>query len=136
MIYPFLRYYTCFGCRKLAFICRKCDHGNIYCGSTCSDQARQDSSRRSSAKHRKTPAGQANHRRHMRDYRKRQQLFTRVCKKRPFENTKSDHASHQPQEVANSTQTRVLPIGKNLPKETRAHLCCFCEQSSSDFLRL
>ena len=60
------RLFTCASCRRQVVLCRRCDHGNIYCSQRCSDRApasaqrlagrRYQDSRRGRHKHARAPA--------------------------------------------------------------------------------
>jgi len=39
------RLFKCARCRAQVLICSRCDRGHIYCGRTCSQQARRESLR-------------------------------------------------------------------------------------------
>jgi hypothetical protein len=61
----------CGGCRHLFYVCRTCDHGQLYCGSACRLQARSISRRRARARHQSSPEGRLDHRDRQRLYRER-----------------------------------------------------------------
>lgn len=68
------RRFFCSRCGKAVTICRRCDRGQRYCGSDCSQSARRESRRAAGSRYRKTPAGRQGAARRQRCYRERQRL--------------------------------------------------------------
>jgi hypothetical protein len=66
------RLYSCHRCGVQVGICRRCDHGNIYCGRQCSAIRRRESLRRAGARYQSTRRGAARHAARQRGYRVRQ----------------------------------------------------------------
>jgi len=55
------RLYNCRRCGLQVRICRRCDHGNIYCSGECSRIRRRESVRRAGARYQRTRRGAARH---------------------------------------------------------------------------
>ena len=51
------RTYLCLYCRKLSFVCRRCERGQIYCGPLCSDAGRRRSLARARRSYRNSDRG-------------------------------------------------------------------------------
>lgn len=66
------RYYNCSRCSAQVVICRKCDRGNIYCGSICSNKSRTERHQAANRKYSATLKGRRNHALRQRRYRARQ----------------------------------------------------------------
>lgn len=69
-----LRFATCGLCRRLFFLCTRCDRGRLYCGEVCSDEARQRALRAARSRHQRSPEGRLDHRDRQREYRERCRL--------------------------------------------------------------
>lgn len=66
------RMFLCAGCRCQVLVCRRCDHGQIYCVGTCAQEARRDRQREARRRYQATPRGRALHTERNRRYRTRQ----------------------------------------------------------------
>jgi len=66
------RLYLCQRCLKQVIICSDCDRGNIYCGSDCAKQARQESVQRARIRYAKSSKGKLKQARRQKQYRQRQ----------------------------------------------------------------
>ena len=55
------RLYSCGRCGRSVQICRRCDHGQVYCAGQCSALSRRDSLRRASARYQRTRVGATHH---------------------------------------------------------------------------
>ncbi len=58
---PTSRMYQCLHCHRQVSICRKCDHGNIYCGPICAAFARKKSLKLAGARYQATLNGKRHH---------------------------------------------------------------------------
>lgn len=117
------RLYNCIGCYKQMVICKNCDHGQQYCNSTCSKNARQANMKTAGQRYQATRKGQHNHARRQAHYRRRKKIVTH-------------HTSHNPI----SHVLIPIPINKTAERPlitTAANIyCCFCGKVCSDFIRL
>lgn len=68
------RLYHCVRCRHQCVICSDCDRGNIYCGSSCAQQARIQNHRIANQLYQKTFRGKQKHAVRQRNYRLRQKI--------------------------------------------------------------
>jgi hypothetical protein len=66
------RYYNCINCQTQVVICSKCDHGNIYCGPICANEARTKNHRAANKKYQATTKGRRKHALRQKRYRERQ----------------------------------------------------------------
>lgn len=67
------RLYTCLRCNGLVLICSRCDRGNRYCLTGCSEVARQDSLNRAAKKYAASRQGQLNNAARQKRHRERKQ---------------------------------------------------------------
>jgi len=67
------RLYNCRRCGVQVRICRRCDHGNIYCAGECAEIRRRESLRRAAARYQRTRRGARTHATRQRRWRTRQQ---------------------------------------------------------------
>ncbi len=65
------RIFHCDRCQKQVLICRRCDHGNIYCADGCAAERRRQSLRRAGARYQRRPRGAKKHAKRQDDYRRR-----------------------------------------------------------------
>jgi hypothetical protein len=72
---PSYRLYNCARCAVQVRICRRCDHGNVYCAAACARIRRRECTRRASARYQRTGRGARRHAARQRAYR------ARVCSK-------------------------------------------------------
>ena len=70
---PTYRLYSCQRCRIQVRICRRCDHGNIYCAGACSLMRRRESRRRAQARYQRTHRGALRHAARQRAWRARRE---------------------------------------------------------------
>ena len=68
------RLFTCASCRRQVVLCRRCDHGNIYCTRSCSDRARRRSMRLAGQCYQDSRRGRHKHAERQRRYRERRRL--------------------------------------------------------------
>jgi len=59
------------GCHKVFYLCKRCDHGRLYCSSECSAQARRLNHRIASARYQRTEYGRQAHCDYQKAYRER-----------------------------------------------------------------
>ncbi len=65
--------YDCKRCGKTVTVCRRCDHGNIYCAQGCAEASRQESVRDAGEKYQETARGKDNHAARQQRYLERQE---------------------------------------------------------------
>ena len=65
------RLFSCASCRRQVVLCRRCDHGNIYCSRSCSDRARRRSMRLAGQRYQNSRRGRHKHAERQRRYRER-----------------------------------------------------------------
>ena len=58
-------------CHRQVVLCRRCDHGNIYCSRSCGGTARQHSQRLGGRRYQNSRRGRHKHARRQRHYRER-----------------------------------------------------------------
>jgi len=74
------RLYHCCRCHAQVIICRRCDRGQRYCTSGCSQVARQDSLKRANKKYQASRKGRFNNAARQQRFRQRQkQKVTHQC---------------------------------------------------------
>ena len=49
-------------CKEIFYTCRRCDHGQIYCGEACSEKDRRRAHARAIARHQASEEGRLDHR--------------------------------------------------------------------------
>jgi hypothetical protein len=69
---PSYRLYNCARCGAQVRVCRRCDHGNLYCARACAQIRRAESVRRASARYQRTRRGAARHAARQRAFRARE----------------------------------------------------------------
>ena len=118
------RLYFCCRCHVQVIICSRCDHGQRYCPGECRHQARSESLKRASKKHRQSRAGRFNNA-------ARQQLF------RARQIQKVTHQGSSPKCLHDLLKTCLTEIKKtqkpSFPGST-CH-CHFCGGVCDPFLR-
>jgi hypothetical protein len=67
------RLYNCRRCDVQVRICRRCDHGNIYCAGACAEIRSRESLRRAAERYQRTRRGACTHAARQRRWRTRQQ---------------------------------------------------------------
>jgi hypothetical protein len=73
---PSARLYHWAGCHRQVMLCRRCDHGNVYCFDGCAPEARRDSLRRVGARYRSTRRGRFNNAVRQRRFRAKSSIVT------------------------------------------------------------
>lgn len=117
------RLFYCARCRRQVKICRRCDRGNLYCGTRCSQPARRESLRAAGRRYQSSRRGRFKQAERQRRYRSRRHKVT-----------------HQ-----GSPATPHDDVLRPEPKGTGAHRgeigvqgirCYFCKRLCSAFVRL
>ena len=67
------RMFLCARCRERTVLCSRCDHGQIYCGQSCSSAARVAAQRAAGQRYQSSGIGRINHVERTRRWRLRQQ---------------------------------------------------------------
>lgn len=70
------RMFLCARCRMQVVLCSRCDRGNVYCGSECSQYRRRDSIREAGRRYQASRAGRFAHAERARRYRARRKNVT------------------------------------------------------------
>ena len=70
------RLFHCAHCQTPVLICRRCDHGNRYCGKPCAQAARRVMQRKAGCRYQRTYPGRLAHAARARRYRANQQIVT------------------------------------------------------------
>ena len=69
---PSARLFHCARCHCQVIVCRRCDRGNVYCATGCTDHARTTSLRRAAKRYRATRRGRHSNADRQRRFRARQ----------------------------------------------------------------
>ena len=126
------RIFPCVACGKQTIICRHCDHGNIYCSSTCAQLRRKQSLCRARKRHQQTFSGRVAHAQRQERYRQRQRSASQKV---------TDHGSTAARECGSVKETTSAEVrdsknstyGRALAGEIRCH---FCQRVCGPFARL
>ena len=120
------RLFNCARCHRQVVICRRCDRGNIYCGSGCSYRARRESQRAAARRYQRSRRGRIAHAERQRRYRSRVRKVTHQG------STASPlHDSLTP--VARIGCTRS---GSSPAVRVQGLYCHFCNRLCAPFVRL
>jgi hypothetical protein len=117
------RLFSCALCHAQTIVCSVCDRGQIYCGSVCSNAARQKSCKEASHRYQKTFKGKMNNA--LRQKRYRERLREKV----------THHGSKQ------ITPDGLLQLVKSRPQKPaviqnfEAMKCCFCQVAVPFWIR-
>ena len=68
------REFRCDRCASIFYLCRLCDHGQVYCGQTCGEAARSDSCRAANRRHQQSREGRRDHAFRQSQYRARKKV--------------------------------------------------------------
>jgi hypothetical protein len=120
---PTPRLYQCMLCYRHVRICRKCDHGNIYCGPICSGTKRKISVKAARARYQNSFKGRRNHAASQARYRIR------------LKKVVMDHGSLFLPQNAPMTSTEKKPKKLEKGHMKSAITCCFCQNPVSDWIR-
>ena len=66
------RLYHCAGCGQAVHICRRCDHGSVYCAGSCARRSRSASVHRAGSRYQRSARGATRHAARQRAWRARQ----------------------------------------------------------------
>jgi len=120
------RLFNCARCRAQVLICSGCDRGNIYCGRTCSQQARRESLRAAGRRYQRSRRGRLLHAERQRRYRSRPHKVT--------------HHGSAPTTTDDSLppESRTVPCASPGGASIREQgvRCHFCRHPCSEHLRL
>ena len=120
---PTSRLYQCARCHQQTTICRRCDHGNIYCGTVCAIQARINSLCLAGVRYQATLNGKRHHAARQARYR------LRHAKKVTHQGSPATRPYAPIQLLENKPETPVkIQQGAVL-------VCCFCKKPISAWLR-
>jgi hypothetical protein len=70
------RLFVCLRCRAQVLVCSHCDRGQIYCGGTCAQEARQHARQAAGKRYQATYRGRLNHAARAGRYRARRKIVT------------------------------------------------------------
>ena len=98
------RLFTCALCRCQVVLCRRCDHGNIYCSQRCSGRARRRSVRLAGRRYQDSRRGRHKHAERQRRYRERGRV------RAPEGGRRAQKVTHHPLTVA-----RRRPVVARMP---------------------
>ena len=128
------RFFCCARCRGQAFICSRCDRGQIYCTRGCAGAARRAKQREAARRYQRTLYGRRNHAARMARYRARQNKVTHHGSPvtAPDAVVSSDSATAEDEEPSPAEA-----VAGERPAVTRCHWCaCRCpDRVRRDFLR-
>ena len=121
------RLYNCASCRRQVVLCRRCDHGNIYCSRSCGDRARRRSQRRAGQRYQNGRRGRHKHAERQRRYRERRRRRTPVNRRRGQKVTHHPLTAARRRPVVTRTPAGRLgtrPFGRERP--ARVFRCDRC----------
>jgi hypothetical protein len=124
-----IRIYNCGICHKQTKICSKCDRGNIYCSSECSEFARKESIKSAGKRYQQTKKGKLAHAQRQKNY---------IVRKITQEKMTHQGSNPKPPDVllspAEDNMPPEIPNGGAVIQST-IHYCDFCRNYSSSSLR-
>jgi hypothetical protein len=119
------RFFLCTRCLRQVLICRRCDRGQIYCGKSCSTEARLRFRRDARRRYQASPPGRALHAERSRRFRARRRGVT-------------DHGPLKSHATAPSAALAARPA-MTLSRTARSvwgdFRCCRCNAQVSEFVR-
>jgi hypothetical protein len=118
-----VRLFNCLRCHCQVFICSHCDHGNIYCGPTCSRAARTELLKEARQRYQKSRRGRLKHAEHQHHYRQRKK-----------EKVMDQGSLFQLQYVPLKKKTNKGAISQYEPFTCMD--CHFCGEYRSSFIRI
>lgn len=128
------RFFCCARCRGHAFVCSRCDRGQIYCARGCAGEARRVKQREAGRRYQQTFRGRLQHAERMARYRTRQKKVTHQGSPRAPSGDvlSSDLATAKDAEASPSGL-----VGGDRPATRRCHWCaCHCpDRVRREFLR-
>ena len=120
------RLFHCARCRVQVLICSRCDRGNIYCGSRCSQLSRRDSLREAARRYQRTRRGRLCHAERQRRYRRHLNKVTH-----------QGSVPSAPRDSLRPESRTVLQHSLRSPSIQAPGPCChFCRRPCSAFVRL
>ena len=131
------RFFCCVRCRGHAFVCSRCDRGQIYCARGCAGAARRIKQREAGRRYQRSFRGRRNHAERMARYRARQKKVTHQGSPDP---PVGDVLSSDSAAVAEDGDLSDAPLGLvagGKPAIRRCHWCaCHCpDRVRREFLR-
>ncbi len=119
------RFYSCVRCYCQVVLCSDCDHGNIYCGTGCAQQARRESLRAAGQRYQNTFNGRRHHAARQQRYRENHKKVTH-------------HGSISDRPASSSAPTNTVLNTEAVAINSTNHCrCCHrCKRPVSAFLRL
>ncbi len=102
------RLFNCASCHRQVVLCRRCDHGNIYCSRSCGETARQHSQRLAGRRYQNSRRGRHKHARRQRHYRERR------WRQAPENRSLGQEVTHHP-----LTRARRRPVVPRTPPGRR-----------------
>jgi hypothetical protein len=117
------RLFLCGRCRRQVVICRRCDHGQVYCGRDCALEVRRCSQREARRRYQATDRGRRMHAYRSREYRARGRGVTDQGQT-PIHHPETGGAAARPAQP--SARTAAEPIT----------VCCRCGHPVSAMVRL
>ena len=128
------RFFSCAKCRGHAFVCSRCDRGQIYCARGCAGEARRAKQREAKRRYQRTLRGRRKHAARMVCYRARRNKVTHhgSPQRPPSDVFSSDLAT-----VENEETSSGEPVAGDRPAARRGHWCaCRCpDRVRHEFLR-
>lgn len=124
------RIYTCHRCRVLVRICQRCDRGNRYCSSTCSQEARKECCRRASRRYQATDRGRRNA-----NARQQRYLMRKFSKMTHHGSAIAPTRAHTPDETASSPSQKEKNHGKHPVGGPEMYQCSFCGSPLGPYAR-
>lgn len=121
---PTFRLYSCHRCAVQVRICRRCDHGNLYCAGECSRICRREALRRAGARYQRTLRGSRLHAARQRRYRDRarQKVTHQGCRSGGI----ACSVSVDPLSAEESTDARHEPLVPHPAQHKAPARCAFC----------
>ena len=113
-------------CRRLFFLCSRCDRGQRYCSPPCREQTRREQLRAANRRNQRTPEGRLNNRDRQQAFRRRKAL---VLSQAPEKNV-TDQSSKAPLNSGKITSPPLLapatPMWRRLVSDFGQAVCRFC----------
>ncbi len=120
---PTSRLYHCLLCQEQVRICRKCDHGNIYCGKVCAVSSRKKSMKLAGIRYQATFKGKCHHAARQAAYRRR---LSKIV---------THHGSPLQLQHASMESLENKPEKSETGHQTSALICGFCGNPISYWIR-
>jgi hypothetical protein len=116
------RFFLCSRCRAQVVVCRRCDHGQIYCGRTCAAQARRTSLAAAARRFQASRRGRFAHAARARRYRARAKIVTH-------------QGSVAGPSAALLPDVTTASPAESVPQTVAEPRCCRCGARCADALR-